>query len=291
MRVIVEKVRDSEGSSFQCRSISEVGFYSPHHLHPEIEILQINQGAGHLVVGDHIGRFAGGDLMIFGSDLPHMLYSDTSLEGERLATHLRYAQLRPDILGPEFFNLNEAKTIGRLITLSRRGLRYGPATSEAASGFFDRMLLSRGFERLLSLLELMHLLANATDGKEMTRYGYAPVSTHRSSERLERTIRFINQHLTDDISVGDIASVAGLSVQAFSRFFRDIMGVSCIEYIIALRIGLACRYLLETDESITSIAFRVGFCNISNFNRHFKKAKNTTPQNFRKLAIYSQNSS
>ena len=82
MRLVFEKVRDSEGSSFAFHRGGKELFDCPYHMHPEVEILHIVTGQGHLVVGDHVGRFAPGDLMLLGSGLPHILRLDDAAPGQ-----------------------------------------------------------------------------------------------------------------------------------------------------------------------------------------------------------------
>ena len=112
--------------------------------------------------------------------------------------------------------------------------------------------------------------------------GYAPVLNHRDSERLNRAIQFINKHLSGALQLSDVANEAGMSTQAFSRFFHKFMGISFIDYVTSLRISRACRYLLETDKTIAAICYLCGFNNLSNFNRQFLRYKNTTPREFRR---------
>lgn len=91
----------------------------------------------------------------------------------------------------------------------------------------------------------------------------------------------MNSHLTDALTLTDVARAVGLSPQAFSRFFHKFMGMPFVEYVASLRISLACRYLLETDRTIASICYLCGFNNLSNFNRHFLRYKNMTPKEFK----------
>ena len=76
----------------------------------------------------------------------------------------------------------------------------------------------------------------------------------------------------------------GCSRSCFSRFFKRCIGKTFIEYVTELRIGRVCRELMETDESITAIAYGAGFNNLSNFNEQFRKLKRMTPSRYRKMA-------
>jgi transcriptional regulator GlxA family with amidase domain len=145
----------------------------------------------------------------------------------------------------------------------------------------DRLWAASGSARLLALLELLDCLARDRDRRPMASQGYAPAVSHRDSQRLTRVLQYINDHIADEVSLSDIARIAGLSAQAFGRFFRKKVGMSCIDYVIAQRISLACRHLLETDQTIATVAFLVGFNNLSNFNRQFRRLKGVSPKTYR----------
>jgi AraC-like DNA-binding protein len=79
-----------------------------------------------------------------------------------------------------------------------------------------------------------------------------------------------------------ISSVAaGLSRSSLHRLFRRQTGMTTSAYITQLRIGNACALLVNTDKSISLIADQVGYQNLANFNRQFKKTKGQTPREFR----------
>jgi len=70
--------------------------------------------------------------------------------------------------------------------------------------------------------------------------------------------------------------------QAFSRFFKRATGKTMTAYVNELRVGLACRLLLETDLNALQICHRAGFNNFSNFVRQFRRRKKLTPAEFRR---------
>jgi len=285
MRIVFEKVRDSGESSFVCRDEKAAVFSCPYHVHPEIEILQILGGQGQLVVGDHAGRFQPGQLMLLGDGLPHMLCSDAAPPGPDNDTRLRYIQFRPQDFGDRFWALRELQPATRLLDEGSRGLMFGPGSIAAARTLMDRLWAVSGSTRLLTLLELLDCLARDRDRQPMASLGYAPAVSHRDSVRLTRVLQYINSHIADTLALADIATKAGLSAQAFGRFFRKRVGMSCIDYVIAQRISLACRHLLETDQSIATVAFLVGFNNLSNFNRQFRRLKGIAPKDYRRQAL------
>lgn len=284
MRIVFEKVPDSDGSSFGCFHAGGRVFDCPYHIHPEVEILHILSGTGLLVVGDHIGRFVPGDLFLFGSGLPHMLCSDPIAAESSEPTHIRYIQFKRENFGPSFWEMPEQQRAAGLLAQSARGLRFSGAETARLLPTMDRLWETFGARRLWGLLELLEDMAQCADADvtAMTSVGYAPVATHRDSERLNRAIQYMNNGLGSPLTLADVAKTAGMSPQAFSRFFHKFMGVPFVEYVASLRISHACRYLLETDKTIAAICYICGFNNLSNFNRQFLKHKGTTPKAYRR---------
>lgn len=106
--------------------------------------------------------------------------------------------------------------------------------------------------------------------------------THKSMEHVKTTIKYIENHYAERISISEIADVLHLSSSHFMRFFKATMGVSFIHYLNDYRLTMASRQLTASNDSILSIASQCGFENLSLFNRLFKKEYNMTPREYRK---------
>lgn len=80
--------------------------------------------------------------------------------------------------------------------------------------------------------------------------------------------------------VGRLAVACGLSVRHFQRAFNQSFGMSPRTYWMKCRIRAACARLLQEDQSIAAIAGDLGFCDQSNFTRHFRQHAGITPRKF-----------
>ena len=89
----------------------------------------------------------------------------------------------------------------------------------------------------------------------------------------------------EDISLDQLASLAGYSKYHFSRIFKQYNSMSYIQYINAKRIKMAERLLMDSNLPITEVAMRSGFSSLATFNRTFKEIKHCTPTDFQKLYI------
>ncbi|MFT6050332.1 MAG: AraC-like DNA-binding protein [Patiriisocius sp.] len=86
------------------------------------------------------------------------------------------------------------------------------------------------------------------------------------------------------ISLEDIASIANMTKNAFCKYFKKRTNKTYVSFLTEVRIENACKLLKsDKDVSINEIAYKVGFNNISNFNRKFKEVKKMTPLSYRNL--------
>ena len=86
-----------------------------------------------------------------------------------------------------------------------------------------------------------------------------------------------------DISLDELAYVAGYSKYHFSRIFRQYNSMSYLQYINARRTKAAEVLLLDPNMPVTEVAMRSGFKSLTTFNRIFKEIKHCTPTDFKKL--------
>lgn len=107
------------------------------------------------------------------------------------------------------------------------------------------------------------------------------------SEKFGLVMKYIDANYMYDISLEQLADVAGYSKYHFSRIFKQYNSISYLQYINARRIKNAEILLLNPDISITEVAMRSGFKSLTTFNRIFKEIKHCTPTDFKKLYLES----
>lgn len=97
-----------------------------------------------------------------------------------------------------------------------------------------------------------------------------------------RAVYYVKQHLTDKISVPELAALEGLSESRFYTVFKDKMGLSPIEYINSLRIERACNLLTSTPMSVAEVGENCGFDDNFYFSKIFKKKMGMSPTQYKK---------
>jgi AraC family transcriptional regulator len=103
--------------------------------------------------------------------------------------------------------------------------------------------------------------------------------THR--ERVDAAIDSIERDCPSPLALSDLASRAGLSPFHFLRIFRETTGTTPHQYLVGARLRRAARLLLDTSHPVTRIAYDVGFEDLSNFTRTFRREIGCTPRAYR----------
>lgn len=211
-----------------------------------------------------------------------------------------------DFLGDQFFARQEMTALRHLFDHARQGLEWtGPGRDRAEVGLKNLASQPVGFERILSLLTLLNDLSHTTDYRILTSPGYSntmkPVEPSQAgpgspleTERPDRAYRrmqlihdYVLGHFSGDISLDTVADLAGMTAPAFCRYFKTHANKTFTCFVSEVRIGHACKLLLNGTLSVTQISFDSGFRTLSNFNRQFKDITGQTPsgyvRNYRRL--------
>jgi AraC-like DNA-binding protein len=113
-----------------------------------------------------------------------------------------------------------------------------------------------------------------------------PIATPQDQEayfrELAPVIRHIEGHFTEQVSMGKMAALAGMSATHFNRRFRALLKMSPTEYILKRRVQEAQGRLVRTSESVGEIAVASGFYDQSQFTKIFRRLTGMTPLGYRK---------
>ncbi|HSS51626.1 MAG TPA: AraC family transcriptional regulator [Thermoanaerobaculia bacterium] len=116
------------------------------------------------------------------------------------------------------------------------------------------------------------------------------MSDHEDFERrifsyyppLQRVREYVEQNLSEPISLREAASAAGLEEKYFSAFFHRKTGVCFRDWLAGRRVGRAIEILTQHDDTITNVAASVGFQDLGTFERSFKRLTGLTPREFKR---------
>ncbi len=283
MKPVNVKLSKPPQSSFKFKKIQLKSLEFNWHYHPEYEIMFMVHSRGKRFIGDNIAYYEEGDLFMIGPNLPHTWYSPPGVLGKRRFHEAILIQFRENFAGLNIKEVPELVAVQQLLNDASRGLQITGKTHRKVSRKILEMEKADGLDRFIILLTILGMLAKAPREDKISLSGIE--FTHplqpKEQSRIDKVCTFINENYKEPLRLRDAASIANMSTTAFSRFFKKYTGKTFINYVNELRIGWACKLLIETEMTVAEIAYEVGFNNLSNFNRRFYERHKMSPRRYR----------
>jgi len=260
------------------------GFDFPLHCHEELELNFIMNGKGaKRVVGDHIAEIGDIELVLLGSNLPHMWQTHKCKSKEIKEITI---QFHKDLFDEKLLRRNQLSFIRSMLEKSARGILFSKETANQLMTRLTLLSQKQGFDSVLELISILHDISISRNMHILSDAGFNNAEFSYNSRRIEKVFEYMNQNFDRSISLTEVAKLSNMTDVSFSRFFKTRTGITFIDSLTELRLGHASRMLIDTTESVSEVAYNCGFNNISNFNRIFKKKKGCTPKEFRKNYNY-----
>lgn len=279
LKVVQEIIRPEEGASFVCYEFSMPEFNHRFHYHHEFEITYVVESEGQRLVGDHMGEFAPGDLVMVGSDIPHV-YRNYSAGH----THYFVIQFTLKLLKDALLSVAEAESLRSMFDRGARGLSFSSSTSAKIAPLIRELqALEPSVLKLSRFLEVLHWMSKDEQVQLLASPSFVWTPTPSSLDKCQKVLEYLDEHWDQPISMKEVAAAAHMHPQSLGRFMRQAVGKTCQEYLIWVRLGRASQMILTSSDPISRIAIRCGYENLSNFNRHFKARYGHSPRELRRL--------
>ncbi|MFT4012820.1 MAG: helix-turn-helix domain-containing protein [Paracoccus sp. (in: a-proteobacteria)] len=253
------------------------------HYHPEYEIHLVNATSGTFYIGDHVGTFEPGQLIMTGPNLPQNWVSDIQ-PGEIVPVRSMVIQFPESFIEEACAAMPEMQALRPLLDRSRRGILFDDPTSARIRPLIERLIEAQGIRRLALFWEILDILVDARQHEVLASLSFELDIARINDGGINRALTYLREHLTEQIEEAELAAMVGQSQSAFSRAFKRHTGTTLVRYRNQLRVDLACQILIaEPDSKVAEICYQVGFSNLSNFNRHFLRLKGISPSQFRAI--------
>ena len=250
------------------------------HFHPEYELHLVTATKGQMYVGDHIGPFDMGDLVLVGPNLPHNWISDVA-DGEVVDERCLVLQFTAGFIESCTATFPELRFLQPLLADAFRGVRFPSVLAGRVRPLMQDLLTASDARRLALFMEIVDMLGHEREREMLASIGFRPDPSAYLSTTTNTVLRHIGCNFTRDLREAEVAALSRQSPSAFSRSFRRHTGMTFVQYVNSLRIELACQHLSQAGLTVTEICYKVGFNNVSNFNRQFLAAKGMPPSRFR----------
>lgn len=285
MKALLKIVDTQANEAFHIMRVKEPSFFHSWHFHPEYEIMLVLAGTGIRFVGDSMERFQPGDLVLLGRDIPHFYCSDEQYR-EKESTHLSQAiviYFRDDFLGEKFCDMPDMGHIKRLFSNAKRGIRFSGCVREE---LIERVAqvdgAKNGLARLIDLLSILEIMGSTKEFDLLSSQGFTHNADEDECKRMNNVYQYIINNYIENPTLDKVAEVANMSSTAFCRYFKSRSNKTYTQFLNEIKIGNACKLLIDSDRSISEICFQIGFNNFAHFNSQFKRIVGVTPTRYRR---------
>jgi AraC-like DNA-binding protein len=284
MKAELLKVFPGHSNSFNVREDVGIKANKRWHYHPEIEFIYIKKGEGTHFIGDSIKKFKAGDIYFIGSQLPHFFKFDEAClkqEGED-AIQVTVTQFDENFWGDKFLQLPENTTVRSLLEKARRGFTVPAEMTDKIAGILNELQHSVGLERIILLLNALNTLAHAKGMKQLSSMAFNHDASESEDDRINAIYEYSFANYKRKIELNEIAEVARISPNSFCRYFKLKTKKTYSQFITEIRVGHACKLLIENKYFIKHICYESGFNNFASFNKYFKLTTGKSPLNYQK---------
>lgn len=279
MDPILEKIIPSSDCSFAIKEeilpYVRIGW----HFHPEYELTLFTESTGKRFVGDNIGNFSPGDLLLLGPSLPHYMRNDDIFYKSQEDVRIRaiVVHFPANFLGDCFFNIPEMAPVKNLLKNSLQGVHVFGKTSDLIAREMEKLLLMKGYERLKLLLDILNTIARSKEYELLSSLGFKNSFSVNDADRINKIFDYLFLHFTEEISLEEVGALVHMSTSNLCKFFKSRTGKTFTHVLNEIRIGHACKLFLEKDHSVSDVCYSCGFNSLSYFNRRFKHITKYSP--------------
>lgn len=283
MKVLPFIIPKPEQAALVYQEDHELVFYDKFHQHEEIQISLIVEGEGTLIVGDTINYYKTGDVLIIGSNLPHVFKSDLKKEKK---SHMLTLFFTEDAFGNDFFKLEELKELLPFFKRASHGFKISTPKKDLNNLFLKLKSVSK-LSQFILLLEILKIVSKQSY-KSLSSFIYEKKYSDLEGKRMRDVMEYTMNNFHKDITLDKIATIAAMTKNAFCKYFKKRTNKTYFRFLNELKIENACKLLLANEDyTISEIADKSGFNNISNFNRQFKSFKQISPKAFKRNNVIS----
>lgn len=278
------KVSTGPAQSFSARRDTVPYANNRWHYHREIELIHFERGRGTQFIGDSIRNFSSGDVVLIGSNLPHYWSFDSSYlsPANQEAADVRVAHFNEDFWGMEFLNLPENTHIKLLLQQAKQGISVQGIARMRVSKLLEELITTEGTKRIVLLIEALTAIAQTKHIQLLSSVGFNPHFHHVEKDRINNIYDFALQHFKRRIALEEVAEVSGMSGNAFCRYFKSRTGKTFSQFLIEIRVGHACKLLIENNLNVKQICYESGFHNFAGFHKYFKQITGKSPLTYQR---------
>jgi AraC-like DNA-binding protein len=278
------KVTNGPAHSFSTRQDTYPYINNLWHYHPEVELIHIRKGGGTQFVGDNIKRFNEGDVVLIGAHLPHYWrYDDAYFKQDaEIYADAAVVHFAENFWGDHFLNMPESKSLKHLLDKAKRGIYIPTDMAKTIPPLIEKLMAAEGIYRVIVLIELLSEIAACDKLVFLSSIGFRHDYNEQENERINAIYNYSLANFRNKIQLKQIADVARISENSFCRYFKSRTRKTYSQFLLEIRVGDACKLLIEDRLSIKQICFECGFNNLVSFHKYFKLITGKSPLTYQR---------
>jgi len=278
------KVSKDEVNSFSARKDVMPDINNRWHYHPEVELIYFKNGSGTQFIGDSISPFMTGDVVLVGANLPHFWQFDSSYFSgqEDVSADINVIHFNETFLGESFLALPENQVIRILLQNAKRGVQIRQTSSARIGHLIENIINSKGPRRITLLIEILVSIYECQECNSLSSIAFQYDFHAPEKDRINKIYNYLIENFKKQISLKEIAAIGNISPNSFCKFFKSRSRKTYTQFIREIRIGHACKLLIDNNLNVKEICYESGFNNFSSFHKHFKLIKGKTPLEYQK---------
>ena len=277
MKTLIQKIYVEEDQSFACRTYTTPHYETNWHKHEECELIVITQGHGTALIGDFVGEYKVGDIFFLASHLPHWFrkHHPKSI-GSATVIHFK-----KELWGSTFLLLPELKSINQLLNSKQNCIQLQRRLQKEVHLLIQQIDEANSIEKLNLLLVCLQKIAVSNSFSTITQ-DFTTSTDVKENSVIEKIFDYSFKHYLQQITLQEVAAIAGMSIPTFCRFFKKNIKKTYFNFLQEIRISHACKLLNNSNKSIMEICYESGYNSWAHFSKQFKNVKGVTPSLFRK---------
>ena len=190
---------------------------------------------------------------------------------------------RSNFLGDHFLDIAENRELKKLIYNSTRGLQINTPDMNTIIQLIVKTINSEGYKKLLYFLEILFEISNYNSLlRPIASIGFKYNYINEEQAQIQAIYNYTLNNYKRKISLAEIAEVAKVSINTFCKFFKARSKKNYTDFVNEIRVGQACKLLIENKLRINEVCYESGFNNFTSFHKCFKKTTGKTPLQYQK---------
>ncbi|MEM9886744.1 MAG: AraC family transcriptional regulator [Bacteroidota bacterium] len=249
-------------------------FEAPWHFHPQHELIYVKNSTGTKFVGDYVGSYLPGELVLLRSNLPHSWKNYKQADNRAQSVVVQWEK-------GIFAQVPETSKLFKMLRTAAKGILFEADEVRDLIPMMTKMLDLEADDLYLQLLALLLKLADCKH-PTLSAASFTDDMPTEYGSRIAKVHDFVELHYARKIYLKELAELVNLSEHAFSRFFSKVMGRPFFQFLNEYRVNNASRMLIETDRSVAEIGYASGYESLTFFYKQFAKFKGVSPLKYRK---------